>query len=94
VNRRRCFGEVGPGAHLPGFDVTAYWARSGLMEMTRQPDAPSATGAFGAGDHRRRSASTRGIMTACPSLVAAFGADKAIVDESAARAALTEVTTE
>ena len=30
------FGETGPDADKPGFDVTAYWARSGLMDMTRQ----------------------------------------------------------
>src|SRR5246127_5978117 len=29
------FGENGPGAGLPGFDITAYWARSGLLSMTR-----------------------------------------------------------
>src|SRR6266404_1198017 len=25
------FGEKGPDAELPGFDITAYWARSGLL---------------------------------------------------------------
>ena len=29
------FGEKGPDATLPGFDITAYWARSGLLSMTR-----------------------------------------------------------
>src|SRR5215472_17018425 len=29
------FGEKGPDASLPGFDLTAYWARSGLLSMTR-----------------------------------------------------------
>jgi len=29
------FGEKGPDAELPGFDITAYWARSGLLSMTR-----------------------------------------------------------
>ena len=29
------FGEKGPDADLPGFDITAYWARSGLLSMTR-----------------------------------------------------------
>jgi len=29
------FGEKGPDADLPGFDVTSYWARSGLLSMTR-----------------------------------------------------------
>src|SRR3954447_14751634 len=34
------FGEQGPDAHLPSFDVTAFWARTGLMDVTRQRDAP------------------------------------------------------
>src|ERR1700688_3805990 len=29
------FGEKGPDANLPGFDITSYWARSGLLSMTR-----------------------------------------------------------
>ena len=33
------FGEVGPDAAQPGFDVTAYWASSGLMDVTRSRDA-------------------------------------------------------
>src|SRR6202051_673874 len=32
------FGEKGPDASLPGFDITAYWARSGLLSMTRDAD--------------------------------------------------------
>jgi len=34
------FGEKGPDAALPGFDLTAYWARSGLLYMTRDAGAP------------------------------------------------------
>src|SRR5258706_4979993 len=34
------FGEKGPDAELPGFDITAYWARSGLLSMTRDAGAP------------------------------------------------------
>src|ERR1700722_13841862 len=34
------FGENGPDADLPGFDITAYWARSGLLSMTRDAGAP------------------------------------------------------
>ena len=29
------YGEKGPDADLPGFDVTAYWSRSGLLSLTR-----------------------------------------------------------
>ena len=33
------FGEKGPDASLPGFDITAYWARSGLLSVA--PNANS-----------------------------------------------------
>ncbi|MFG2881858.1 CaiB/BaiF CoA transferase family protein [Streptomyces sp. NPDC048297] len=58
------FGEEGPDAHLPGFDVTAYWARSGLMDVTRQRGAPPAMNAFGSGDHPTAITLFAGIMTA------------------------------
>jgi formyl-CoA transferase len=58
------FGEAGPDAHLPGFDVTAFWARSGLMDVTRQRDAPPAMNAFGSGDHPTAITLFAGIMTA------------------------------
>lgn len=46
------YGETGPEAEKAGFDVTAYWARSGLMDMVRadQSAAPSKSVA-GMGDH-------------------------------------------
>src|SRR3954468_10629718 len=34
------FGEKGPDAELPGFDITSYWARSGLLSMTRDAGSP------------------------------------------------------
>jgi crotonobetainyl-CoA:carnitine CoA-transferase CaiB-like acyl-CoA transferase len=34
------FGDNGPDANLPGFDVTAYWSRSGLLSQTRDAGAP------------------------------------------------------
>lgn len=58
------FGEEGPDAHLPGFDMTAYWARSGLMDYTRQRDAAPVTNAFGSGDHPAAVTLYAGIMTA------------------------------
>src|SRR6201997_4055808 len=45
------FGEKGPDANLPGFDLTAYWARSGLLSMTRDAGAPPTWPAAGSGDH-------------------------------------------
>ncbi|WP_127355732.1 CaiB/BaiF CoA transferase family protein [Actinacidiphila soli] len=58
------FGEDGPDAHLPGFDVTAYWARSGLMDVTRQHGVPPAMNVFGSGDHSTAITLFAGIMTA------------------------------
>jgi crotonobetainyl-CoA:carnitine CoA-transferase CaiB-like acyl-CoA transferase len=58
------FGETGPDADKPGFDVTAYWARSGLMDMTRQDNMPPALNVFGAGDHATAISLFAGIMTA------------------------------
>jgi len=34
------YGEKGPDADLPGFDVTAYWSRSGLLSLTRDAGSP------------------------------------------------------
>src|SRR3979490_2657934 len=45
------FGEKGPDAELPGFDITAYWARSGLLSMTRAAGAPPTWPLSGSGDH-------------------------------------------
>ncbi|MFF3787920.1 CaiB/BaiF CoA transferase family protein [Streptomyces sp. NPDC001933] len=58
------FGEEGPDAHLPGYDVTAYWARSGLMDYTRQRDGAPAMSVFGSGDHSTAVSLYAGIMTA------------------------------
>src|ERR1700724_1578916 len=45
------FGEKGPDASLPGFDITAYWARSGLLSMTRDAGAPPTWSVAGSGDN-------------------------------------------
>src|SRR6201991_3200437 len=58
------FGETGPDADKPGFDVTTYWARSGLMDMTRQGAAPPAINVFGSGDHATAISLFAGVMTA------------------------------
>ena len=46
------YGETGAEAGKTGFDSTAYWARSGLMDLVK-PDhaAPPARSAAGMGDH-------------------------------------------
>jgi crotonobetainyl-CoA:carnitine CoA-transferase CaiB-like acyl-CoA transferase len=45
------YGELGPEADKPGFDITAYWARSGLMQFTRNAGSPPAVPVPGIGDH-------------------------------------------
>src|SRR5438132_5769686 len=45
------FGGKGPDADLPGFDITAYWARSGLLSQTRDAGAPPTLPVSGSGDH-------------------------------------------
>jgi crotonobetainyl-CoA:carnitine CoA-transferase CaiB-like acyl-CoA transferase len=45
------FGDTGPDADLPGFDITAYWARSGLLSMTRDAGAPPTWPIAASGDH-------------------------------------------
>jgi formyl-CoA transferase len=45
------YGEKGPDAALPGFDVTAYWSRSGLLSLTRDAGAPPTWPFAGTGDN-------------------------------------------
>jgi crotonobetainyl-CoA:carnitine CoA-transferase CaiB-like acyl-CoA transferase len=44
------YGEKGPDADLPGFDITAYWSRSGLLSLTRDAGAPPTLPFSGTGD--------------------------------------------
>jgi crotonobetainyl-CoA:carnitine CoA-transferase CaiB-like acyl-CoA transferase len=46
------YGESGPEADKTGFDSTAYWARSGLMDLVKSDhEAPPARSVAGMGDH-------------------------------------------
>jgi formyl-CoA transferase len=45
------FGEKGPDADLPGFDLTAFWARSGLLAMTHDAGAAPTWPVSGSGDN-------------------------------------------
>jgi crotonobetainyl-CoA:carnitine CoA-transferase CaiB-like acyl-CoA transferase len=45
------YGDEGPDAELPGFDITAYWSRSGLLDMTRDSGAPPTLPVPASGDH-------------------------------------------
>jgi crotonobetainyl-CoA:carnitine CoA-transferase CaiB-like acyl-CoA transferase len=57
------YGELGPEANLPGFDITAYWARSGLMQFTRDASSPPAVPVPGIGDHATAISLYAGIVT-------------------------------
>jgi crotonobetainyl-CoA:carnitine CoA-transferase CaiB-like acyl-CoA transferase len=57
------FGDKGPDADLPGFDVTAYWARSGLLSQTRDMGAPPTWPVAGSGDHATAVALYSAIVT-------------------------------
>ncbi|MEH6569077.1 MAG: CoA transferase [Halioglobus sp.] len=46
------YGETGPESAKTGYDATAWWARSGLMEQVRaSADTPPAISVPGMGDH-------------------------------------------
>src|SRR5262245_25481700 len=58
------FGEKGPDAALPGFDITSYWARSGLLSMTRDAGAPPTWPVAGSGDNATAMGLYSAIVTA------------------------------
>jgi len=58
------FGAKGPDADLPGFDITAYWARSGLLSMTRDAGAPPTWPVAGSGDNATAMGLYSAIVTA------------------------------
>ncbi len=59
------YGEAGEEASRPGFDSTALWARTGLMDLVRPaPEAPPARSLPGMGDHPTGTALFGAIMAA------------------------------
>src|SRR5262245_27834621 len=58
------FGEKGPDANLPGFDLTAYWARSGLLSLARDAGLPPTWPVSGAGDNATAVTLYSAIVTA------------------------------
>jgi formyl-CoA transferase len=58
------FGEKGPDAGLPGFDLTAYWARSGLLYLARDEGAPPTWPVSGSGDNATAVSIYASIVTA------------------------------
>src|SRR5438105_3635305 len=58
------YGEKGPDANLPGFDITAYWARSGLLSLSRDAGAPPTLPVSGSGHHATAVSLYSAIVTA------------------------------
>ena len=59
------YGETGPEAEKTGFDSTAYWARSGLMDLVRSDHTvPPGRSVAGMGDHPSAMALLAAIVTA------------------------------
>src|ERR1700752_2125996 len=58
------FGDNGPDADLPGFDLTSYWARSGLLSMTRDAGNPPTWPVGGSGDNATAVGLYAAIVTA------------------------------
>jgi crotonobetainyl-CoA:carnitine CoA-transferase CaiB-like acyl-CoA transferase len=58
------FGDAGPDAKLPGFDLTAFWSRSGLLASTRDAGAPPTSPPWGSGDYTTAVAIYAAITTA------------------------------
>jgi formyl-CoA transferase len=57
------YGEKGPEADKPGFDITAYWARTGLMDSARNEGSAPAIPVSGIGDHATASTLYGAIVT-------------------------------
>src|SRR5689334_9793198 len=58
------FGDAGPDANLPGFDLTAFWSRSGLLASTRDAGAAPTSPVWGSGDYTTATAIYAAITTA------------------------------
>lgn len=57
------YGDIGPEAERRAFDVTGWWARSGMMEFIRDPGQTPLMPAPGMGDHATATALFAAIMS-------------------------------
>jgi crotonobetainyl-CoA:carnitine CoA-transferase CaiB-like acyl-CoA transferase len=57
------YGELGPEADKPGFDITGYWARSGLMHFMRDASSSPVAPVPGSGDHPTAMSLYAGIVS-------------------------------
>ena len=58
------YGERGEEAEKPGYDATAWWARSGLMELVREADSVPSLSVAAMGDHPSAMTLVAGILLA------------------------------
>jgi formyl-CoA transferase len=59
------YGETGPEVNKPGFDATAWWARTGLMHLVRAGEAATPARSLpGMGDHPSAMGTYGAIVTA------------------------------
>jgi formyl-CoA transferase len=58
------YGEHGEEVEKPGYDATAWWARSGLMSVVREADSVPALSTAGMGDHPSAMSLVAGILLA------------------------------
>ena len=58
------YGEEGPDRDREGFDLVAYWGRTGLMDLVRDPQGKPAQSLPGMGDHPSAVSLYAGIVTA------------------------------
>ncbi len=57
------YGETGDDVNTPGFDGTAYWARTGLMDVVRTAEGDPSMPALAMGDHPSAMTLYAAIMT-------------------------------
>jgi len=58
------YGEHGEEVEKPGYDATAWWARSGMMDLVREADSVPALSIAGMGDHPSAMTLVAGILLA------------------------------
>jgi crotonobetainyl-CoA:carnitine CoA-transferase CaiB-like acyl-CoA transferase len=58
------YGAAGAEADKPGFDITAYWARTGLMDVIHDADSAPTLPVPGIGDHATATGLYASIVTA------------------------------
>ena len=58
------YGAAGPEADKPGFDITAFWARTGLMDVVHDADSAPTLPVPGMGDHATATGLYASVVTA------------------------------